>query len=52
LLYFDLDIIPKLFQDDRNVTFEIAQINDIDGVLALQELYLVANLTEEKLLDL
>ena len=28
------------------ITFEIAQLIDIDGVLALQELYLVANLTE------
>lgn len=30
----------------EKVTFEIAQMNDIEGVLALQELYLVANLTE------
>ena len=30
------------------ITFEIAQLNDIDGVLALQELYLVANLSEEE----
>ena len=30
----------------ENVIFEIAQISDIDGILALQELYLVANLTE------
>ena len=31
-----------------NITFEIAKISDIDGVLALQELYLVANLSEEE----
>ncbi|QZK89490.1 GNAT family acetyltransferase [Flavobacterium sp. CHNK8] len=30
----------------QNLSYEIAQISDIDGVLALQELYLVANLTE------
>jgi hypothetical protein len=29
-------------------SFEIAKMNDIDGVLALQELYLVANLSEEE----
>ena len=32
----------------ENVTFEIAQINDVDGVLALQKLYLVTNLTESE----
>jgi hypothetical protein len=31
-----------------NITSEIAKISDIDGVLALQELYLVANLSEEE----
>ncbi len=30
----------------EKITFEIAQINDIEGVLALQELYLVSNLSE------
>ena len=30
-----------------NINFEIATLKDIDGVLALQELYLVSNLTEE-----
>ncbi len=30
----------------EKITFEIAQISDVDGVLALQELYLVSNLTE------
>lgn len=29
------------------INFEIATLKDIDGVLALQELYLVSNLTEE-----
>lgn len=31
-----------------NIQFETAKMNDIDGVLALQELYLVANLSEEE----
>ncbi len=31
-----------------SIQFEIATISDIDGVLALQELYLVANLSEEE----
>ena len=30
----------------ENIQFEIAKINDIEGILALQELYLVSNLTE------
>jgi hypothetical protein len=30
----------------QNLSYKIAQISDVDGVLALQELYLVANLTE------
>lgn len=32
----------------ESVKFETATISDIDGVLALQELYLVANLSEEE----
>ncbi|TDD75846.1 GNAT family acetyltransferase [Flavobacterium caseinilyticum] len=32
----------------ESVQFEIATITDIDGVLALQELYLVANLSEDE----
>ena len=32
----------------ENIQFEIATLNDIDGVLALQELYLVSNLSEEE----
>ena len=32
----------------ERITFEIAKMSDIDGVLALQELYLVANLSEEE----
>ena len=30
------------------ITFEIAKISDIEGVLALQDLYLVTNLSEEE----
>ena len=32
----------------ENIQFEIATPDDIDGVLALQELYLVSNLSEEE----
>lgn len=32
----------------ENIRFEIATLNDIEGVLALQELYLVSNLSEEE----
>lgn len=32
----------------ESIQFETAKISDIDGVLALQELYLVANLSEEE----
>ena len=32
----------------QNIQFEIAKLIDIAGVLALQELYLVANLSEEE----
>lgn len=32
----------------ESIQFETATISDIDGVLALQELYLVANLSEEE----
>lgn len=32
----------------ENIQFETAKMSDIDGVLALQELYLVANLSEEE----
>ena len=32
----------------ESILFEIAKISDIDGVLALQELYLVTNLSEEE----
>ena len=32
----------------EKIIFEIAAISDIDGVLALQELYLVSNLTESE----
>jgi GNAT superfamily N-acetyltransferase len=32
----------------ENIQLEIAKLSDIDGVLALQELYLVANLSEEE----
>ena len=32
----------------ENIQFKIATLNDIDGVLALQELYLVSNLSEEE----
>lgn len=32
----------------ENILFETAKMSDIDGVLALQELYLVANLSEEE----
>jgi hypothetical protein len=31
-----------------NITFKIANISDIDGVLALQELYLISNLSEDE----
>jgi hypothetical protein len=31
-----------------NIQFEVAKLSDIDGVLALQELYLVSNLSEEE----
>jgi len=31
-----------------NIQFKVAELNDIDGVLALQELYLVSNLSEEE----
>lgn len=32
----------------ENIQFEVATLNDIDGILALQELYLVSNLSEEE----
>jgi hypothetical protein len=32
----------------ENINLEIAKLNDIEGVLALQKLYLVSNLTEEE----
>lgn len=32
----------------KNIQLEIAKLNDIDGVLALQKLYLVSNLTEKQ----
>ena len=32
----------------KNITFEIAKVSDIDGVLALQELYLISNLSEDE----
>ena len=32
----------------ENIKFKIATLDDIDGVLALQELYLVSNLSEEE----
>lgn len=32
----------------ENIQLEIAKQNDIDGILALQELYLVSNLSEEE----
>jgi hypothetical protein len=32
----------------ENIQLEIAKLNDIDGILALQELYLVSNLSEEE----
>ena len=32
----------------ENIQFELAQLNDIEGVLDLQKLYLVSNLTEEE----
>ncbi|RDI58467.1 GNAT family N-acetyltransferase [Flavobacterium glaciei] len=32
----------------ESIKFETAKMNDIDGVLALQDLYLVANLSEEE----
>jgi hypothetical protein len=32
----------------ENIQFETAKMSDIDGILALQELYLVANLCEEE----
>ena len=32
----------------ENIQFEIATLNDIDGVLTLQELYLVSNLSDEE----
>ncbi len=49
---FELDIQPLNYPKMKEkVTFEIAQTIDIDGVLALQELYLVANLTETEKID-
>lgn len=33
---------------NENLTLEIATLNDIEGVLSLQELYLVSNLSEEE----
>jgi hypothetical protein len=36
------------FKTTENIALEIAKINDIEGVLSLQELYLVSNLTEEE----
>lgn len=32
----------------ENIQLEIAKLNDIDGILALQDLYLVSNLSEEE----
>lgn len=32
----------------ENIQLEVAKLNDIDGILALQELYLVSNLSEEE----
>ncbi len=32
----------------KNIQLEIAKLNDIKGILALQELYLVSNLSEEE----
>ncbi|MEC5165708.1 hypothetical protein RCH18_001440 [Flavobacterium sp. PL11] len=32
----------------ENINFKIASLNDIDGVLALQDLYLVSNLSDEE----
>jgi hypothetical protein len=32
----------------KNIQLEVAQLNDIDGVLALQKLYLVSNLSDEE----
>lgn len=32
----------------KNIRFEIAKTTDIEGILALQELYLVSNMTEEE----
>ena len=32
----------------KNIQLEVAKLNDIDGVLDLQKLYLVSNLTEEE----
>ena len=32
----------------KNINLELSKLNDIDGVLALQKLYLVSNLTEEE----
>ena len=32
----------------KNIQLEVAKLNDIDGVLALQELYIVTNLSEEE----
>ena len=32
----------------ENIKLEVAKLSDIDGILALQELYLVSNLSEEE----
>jgi len=32
----------------KNITFETAKVSDIDGVLALQDLYLISNLSESE----
>ena len=32
----------------ENIVFKTASINDIDGVLALQDLYLVSNLSDQE----
>jgi len=32
----------------KNIQLEVAKINDIEGILALQELYLVSNLSEKE----
>jgi hypothetical protein len=32
----------------ENIQLQVAQLSDIDGILALQELYLVSNLSEEE----